>query len=159
LATHEPKHYARSLRIPNGVQRRGVSRLLQPVLAAGCLDRLFCQQAKTRMDRGKVVVEHPAKPDRLTVARLLALIVMADAEVICEIEEICLVLRREDAADLRAKKFAGIRQISDGVAPVGVKIPDSPQNSRWKAGVLGEACRTTHQTRLPELLYDERKLW
>jgi hypothetical protein len=58
----------------------------------GCFVWLLCQQAKTRMDRSKVIVEHPAIPDRPIVARLLALIVMVDAEVICEIKEVCLVL-------------------------------------------------------------------
>lgn len=51
--------------------------------------------ADNGMDCGKVEVKDPAKPDGLIVVRFLKLIVVPDAEVVSDIEEICFILAIE----------------------------------------------------------------
>jgi len=62
---------------------------------------VFFDQANTRVDGGQVVVKHPAVPDGLVVVRLLILAVMANAEVIGQLEQVAFVFFIEYVPYLR----------------------------------------------------------
>jgi hypothetical protein len=56
------------------------------------------------MNRSEVEVKHPVQPDRV-IARLLQFVVVANAEVICDVEQVTLVFRSEEGLDFGSQVF------------------------------------------------------
>jgi hypothetical protein len=63
-------------------------------MLGGSLPGPSVEQSHCRMDRGQVEVEHPTVPDWLVIVCLLRVVVMANAEVVGDVEQIAFIAPR-----------------------------------------------------------------
>ena len=57
--------------------------------------------SKNDMNSGEIEIEHPAQPERSVVGSLLLVIVMSNAEVVRDVEQVLVICGREQSLNFR----------------------------------------------------------
>ena len=111
-----------------GAAPESVTGALSSGLTASCwLPHRLCQEPNGSVDGRQEKVEHPTVPYGRIVVDLLLLIVVPDAEVVDDVEEVLLILGDQDSLESWTQVLQHIGKIADRVPSISVRRIPAPK--------------------------------